>query len=316
MAIGHAPSGSGTDIASALTALGNSSTPWEICLITGPIDAARFSSIETVFAGAKFADKMWIGNARTPTYTAFVPESDATYQTALEGIFNSLSTTKGGICAGAAQIANGADFRLYTRAIAPSIAARLNSLDEHVDIAQIDLGALPGITLRDSKGNPVAGEHDETVAPGLDDDRFTVLRTIDGYGGAYVNNGRILSTPGSDFKYFQHVRVINRARRALYAYLVLRLSKGIRVSTSTGKILEEEAVEIESGAHQAIDAVLSPKRMASGGGYAKGRYVQLSRDDLLLQTETLTGSARVVPLGYPKFINFDIGLLAPKIIQV
>lgn len=315
LSLGHAPRWNTTEIGTALNALRDSSIGWEMVLILGAIDGSGFDAIETAFGDPRMRTKTWIGNTRGPNYVAFVPETEAAYLTAINTIFSGRSTTHGCLCAGDCQDASGIDFRQYgTRHIAQAVGARLASVEEHIDIAAIDLGALPGVSIRDPNGNPVPGQwHDELLNPGLDDARFTTLRSWDGYGGVFVNNPRIFSTAGSDFEFVQHRRVLGLAERALYSYLVRRLSKPIRVSVKTGKILEEDAQEIETGADSAIRAVLMAKPKASGGGFSAGRFVQLSRDDLLLQTKTLTGQCRVVPLAYPKFIDFDIGLFAPKL---
>src|SRR5690606_24080909 len=110
--------------------------------------------------------------------------------------------------------------------------------------------------IRDANGNPLY--HDEFAQPGLDAMRATVLRTWSSPQGVYVNRPRIFSADGSDFYLVPHRRVMNLAYRTLLAYFVRRLNKPVRVNTTTGKIREEEALEIETGA----DAVLRAALMA------------------------------------------------------
>jgi hypothetical protein len=153
------------------------------------------------------------------------------------------------------------------------------------------------------------------VNPGLDDSRFTVLRTFDGKQGVYVNNCRILSAAGSDFEFAQHRRVYNEARRTLRLYFTERLSAPVQVDAVTGFILESEALEIEAGADAAMRSVLRSKPKASGGGIdgKASRFCKLSRTDNLLSTKTLTVQGAVIPLAYPKAINIDLGFKNPAL---
>jgi hypothetical protein len=123
----------------------------------------------------------------------------------------------------------------------------------------------------------------------------------------YVNRPRIFSAAGSDFRLVPHRRVLNLGHAALRAYFLRRTSRPILVSAATGFILEEEALEIESGARAAMRAELLAKPKASAILFT------LSRTDDLLTTQTLTGQGRVVPLAYPEFINLDLGFFNPAL---
>ena len=194
-----------------------------------------------------------------------------------------------------------------------AVAALAASVDESVDLAYTGLGALPGVAVRDSNGNP--DEHDESANPGLDDARFCVLRTIDGKAGVYVNNPRLFSAAGSDFQFLQHRRIMNLAKQTLRVFFVDRLSKEVVVDATTGFIAETEAAEIEAGADAALRAVLLAKPKVSGGGVGgkKTRFVQVSRTDNLLSTSTMTVQASVIPLAYPKAINIALGFRNPAL---
>jgi hypothetical protein len=101
--------------------------------------------------------------------------------------------------------------------------------------------------------------------------------------------------------------VLNLAHAALKVYFTRRLNQSILVNSSTGFILEEEALEIEAGARAVMRAVLLAKPKSSGIEFT------LSRTDNLLSTKTLTGQARVIPLAYPEFINLDLGFKNPAL---
>jgi hypothetical protein len=301
----HAPNWDSSDLGDALNALKSSAYNWEGVAICGAIDATSFAALGTAFGS--MPEKWWIGHTRNPN----AGETESAYLSALNAIFSSLSTNVGVLCAGGADVINGADLSSYYRPSLHVIAGWIANLSQEVDPAEIDLGTLPGVSIRDANGNPL--HHDESVNPGLDDARFTVLRTVDGESGVFVNNARIFSASGSDFEFIQHRRVFNVFKKALRLYFQRRLSKAVEVDADTGYILEEEAVEIERGADSILSDLLLSKPMASGGRYARREFVKVSRTDNLLSTKTMNVDAGVIPLAYPKTINIDEGFYNPAL---
>jgi hypothetical protein len=304
-----APNWNSTELGTALDALKNTTIVWRDVHIVGIIDATAFDLIETKMASLSSSGKpkAWTGNTRKPN----IAESEATYAAAMDTIFAAKATTYGQICSGACELTSSVSGRKYLRPVSYAIAALGGSVSEEIDIADVNLGALVGVSIRDVNGNPK--HHDESINPGLDDMRFTVLRTWDEVQGVYVNRPRVFSAAGSDFQLVPHRLVMNLGRGALRAYFVRRLNRPILVNKTTGFILEKEALEIEAGAHEAMRAVLMAKPKASGGGFEKGRFVKLSRTDNLLSTKTLTGQARIIPLAYVEFLLWDIGFYNPAL---
>lgn len=294
-----APQWTSGELTTALAALQVSGLAWEFAHIVGALDGTAFDAIELAFAS--MPERWWCGSFRLPT----VAESDATYQAAFNTAFSAKATIKGAVAAGGTETTSAVTGRKYLRPVGFSAFSLQYAVSEEIDIAQVDLGGLPGVSLRDVNGNPK--HHDESVNPGLDDMRAVSLRTIDGVPGIHVTNPRLLSTPGSDFEFTQHRRVMILARMALRIYFVRRLSKEILVSKDTGFILEEEALEIEEGARQAMAGLLMAKPKASDVDFT------LSRTDNVLSTKTLTGQGFVTPLAYPKTINIELGFRNPAL---
>jgi hypothetical protein len=298
-----APAFTAAELGAGLDALAASQLAWEIVEPVGPIDANAFDTLELKLASLASAGKYraWSGGARMPNEG----ESEATYLGALSGIFGSKASVYGELSAGACKLTSSVSGRKIRRPVSVVIAAREASVSEEVDIADVNLGSLSGVSIRDGNGNP--DEHDESLSPGLDDARFAVLRTIEGMPGVYVNRPRLFSPPGSDFQLMPHRRVLNLAHAALRLYFLRRLSKPILVSALTGYILETEALEIEAGARKILAAVLLAKPKASAVQFA------LSRVDNLLATKTLTGDARVIPLAYTEYIQLSVGFYNPAL---
>lgn len=298
-----APQWNDTELGTALDALKASGVTWELVHVVGPIDADAFDVLDLKVAGMATEGKYreWIGSTRLPVGD----ESEATYLASLTSAFSEKATVLGMLTAGSCWLTSGVSGRKYRRPISYPLAAREASVSQEINTADVNLGTLPGVSLRDSNGNAV--HHDESVNPGLDDARFTVLRSWDGLAGVYVNRPRIFSAEGSDFRLFPHRRVINLAEAALRLYFIRRTSKPIRVDADTGFILEEDALEIEAGANAALRTVLLKKPKASGATFA------LSRTDNILSDPTMRGEARITPLAYPEVFEIEVGFLNPAL---
>jgi hypothetical protein len=300
---GTAPMWNAAEIGTALVALRKCAQLWSIVEVVGAMDATLFAAVETAVGAmpAYGKDRMYIGHARVPD----VGEDEATYLAALDAIYGDLTTVYGAVCAGSAKVISGVSGRQYRRPpsfwVAPAHAVK----SEEVNLANVKVGRMDGVILTDSNGNP--DDHDESTNPGLDDARFLTLRTWEGRPGVYINRPRLLSTATSDYQLIPHRRVINLAKSVIRSYLEERVNEEILVDSTTGYILEEEALEIEAGANAALRGALLAKPKASGA-----RFV-LSRTDNLLSTKTLNCSCRVVPLAYPEFIEVEIGYENPAI---
>lgn len=296
-----APQWSTQDLMDSLGTLRTTAISWEILQVVGSLDSAAFDAVESAMSSLRAIGKfrMWIGGARMPD----AGESEGAYLSSLSGVFGSKATVYGSLSAGSCIVSSSVSGRQYRRSPSMVVAAREASVAEHVNTAEVNLGPLPGVSLTSSTGNNIA--HDETLSPGLDDARFTVLRTFDGIEGVYVNRPRIFSPSGSDFSIVPYRRVINITTEALRLFLIRRLNRPVRVSKKTGFILEQDAVEIETGGVAVIRTLLGADPKASGWQFV------ISRSDNLLSTKTMTSTCRVIPLGYPEFIDFEIGLLNP-----
>lgn len=306
---GLAPKWDTTEIGTALDALFASTQSWEICHVVGDIESADFDTIDPKFTGGFNSGKFrsWYGNTRMPLSPLGVPETEAAYKIALDAIFDSKATVHGGICAGSAQTISSVSGRQYRRPISYAVAAFEQSVSEEINIASVRLGVVPGVSIKDANGNPDLKYHDESLNPGLDDSRFTVLRTWNEVQGVYVNRPRVLSAAGSDFDIYPKRRVLNIAHATLLSYFIRRLNEPILVDRNTGYILESEALEIETGARAAMRSTLLAKPKASAVEFT------LSRTDNILSTKTLTGSGRVIPLAYPEFIDLEVGFTNPAL---
>lgn len=291
------------DLATGLTALRNSAQPWELCEVAGLCAAADISQLDASFSAMAAAGKFRAFIAHVRTQNA--AETYAAYTTAMTVIAAASSSKFGMVCAGSMETVSPVTGRQYRRPPSFTIAAREASVTEETDTADVKLGPLPVTIINDTNGNQKY--YNESISPGLDDQRFCTLRTWEGRTGVYVNRPRAFSPAGSDFKLLAHRRVMNLARATTRAYMETRLNSPIIVNPTTGFILEKDALEIESGASEQLRSVLAAKPKASSWVYS------LSRVDNILSTSNLTTQMRIVPLGYVETITEEDGFRNPAL---
>lgn len=297
-----APKWNTAQLSSALTALKNSLEVFQIVQVVGPIagDAdvvAMQAAAVAMEAVGKEVSFVWNTRVRN------VGETEAQFKTAMDTAFAASVSKQSIPCAEGCETQSPISQRQYLRPISFSVASRLVDVRPGQDIAEKDLGPLPGVRIVDAANNPK--HHDERLFPGLDDSRFTTLRSWANSRGAFVNNCRVLSTPGSDYQFGQHLRVINLACDIARRVLEGRSSADVIVSASNGFIIEDEASDIDTAVDHELDELLVKTRNASAAKFL------LNRTDNLLSTFKLKGKVRVTPLGYVKFFDVDVGFYNP-----
>jgi hypothetical protein len=208
--------------------------------------------------------------------------------------FASASSTRVVMCADAGDLVSVVRGIRQKRQTSFAVAARGMANDIARDCAFVEDGPVDGFQITDDRQNPKY--HDELLYPGLDDLRLTVLRSVPGRQGPFINNPNLLSPSGSDYVYWQHARVMNRACEIAFEILTGRLSKGVRKDVATGYILEEEAQEIEGLVNAELD-----KQLVTPGRVSGARYVLNRTDDLSSNAgATLNGEVQVSALAYVK----------------
>ena len=275
------------DLVAALEALRLTSLPFEHIMVAGPLDATMLATI-AAWRALRDSDGRfysWSSNTRP----ANAGESEATYLAAMVAIFGNSADTFGLLHAGSFDCASPLTGLLQQRDACLAITTRSLSVDLSVMASRVSDGPLSGVAIKDSRGNPKY--HDEMLSPGFDAARFSVLRSIDGYPGTYVNLPTVFSGAGSDYVFFPHCRVMNRACKIAKDMLTQKLSSGVR-KDENAHILEVDAAEIELLITETLTGEL--------GVHSTGVGFVLSRNDDLGSNggKTLTGEVWVVPLVY------------------
>lgn len=223
--------------------------------------------------------------------------SDSSISTGLAAF----TSTRVAIAAGFEKLTSQITGAQVTRPASFVIAARAAKVSPAEDLGRVASGNTPGITslLRD-----------EFKTPGLDAKAFSTLRTHIGLPGFYVTNGRMFSSPTSDYQYFQHRRVMDIACKGMRLIGLHYLNDSVRVNSTTGLILEVDALKIEAYG----EAIL--RAMVTQPGYASDVGLTVDRTVNMLSTNSLVLHGRVIPLGYAKYIYADIGFLNPALLPV
>jgi hypothetical protein len=219
----------------------------------------------------------------------------------IKAAFASLASKRVEVAAGYLNLTSAVNGAAYKRPAGWVSTARAASVPPHEHLGRIATGQVRGV---------VALVRDEYKTPGLDVARFTTLRTFTDMPGYYVTNGQILAAAGSDFGAVQRRRVMDVASAIVRKAQLRYVNDTIRVSATTGKVLAEEANDIDNYLESALrTGVTSP-------GYASDVSAAMDRNENMLSSETMKVTYRVLPHAYSRFLEGDIGFINPAIAQI
>jgi hypothetical protein len=157
-------------------------------------------------------------------------------------------------------------------------------------------------SISEAKMTRLMPEGIEDYISGLDDAGYLTWRKYYGIAGCYVNNARVLCREGSDYRYAEHVRVLNKMIREIYKQAVNMVQMDISASddmeTDINNILETLNIPLED--------------MAEAGELSSG---SVSIEDLehvnILQDERLDLVVSFVPRGYVREFRFSLAMENP-----
>jgi hypothetical protein len=186
-----------------------------------------------------------------------------------------------------------AGWGIIDRSIVNPVAARAASSLISTDLGRVASGALPGV---------VSISHDEARSPMMDAKRFTTLRTVQGRGGYYITNGRLFSSPGSDFRYWQHGRCMDTACRVAWVAQSSFIGASVR-TVGAGTLDPRDAARWEGPVRTSLDdALLSPESAEGTSGHVSACAYALDRANNVLASDSVKSTVGIKPRGYAKFI--------------
>jgi hypothetical protein len=288
----------------ALDALSLTSNDFDIIYVDGPLTAAKIAVMDTAAKSMSNLGRevICVGSFRWPE----VDETEQEYLAAFQAAFDATVATHCCIFAGSIEAQSPISLRrLKRRPAFDAVVAMVNSRPGQ-DLAEKGTQVRPAaVRIVDDQNN--YKHHDELKQPGLDDARASTYRSWLRSPGAYINNARLLSTPGSDFTYSQHRRVMNAAKRLVRDELERFTSADFFANIKNGRIREEDAADIDLN----VNAKLA---QLTASGDATLATFRLSRVDNAISTFTLKGKLRVIPKIYPKLFEVEAGFQNPALI--
>lgn len=187
------------------------------------------------------------------------------------------------------------------RPIVDVVAARAAASLISTDLGRLKDGPIDGV---------MAISHDEALNPLMDAKNFTTMRTWQGRRGFFITHGRLMSNPGSDYKYWQHGRCVDVACDTAAKMQQLIINTSTRTN-SDGTIDERDAGQYESPVRDALRANLIEPDSAEGTpGHVRSVTYDIDRNNNVLGTDTLQTTVGVMPRGYVKHIVTQIGMTA------
>jgi hypothetical protein len=225
-----------------------------------------------------------------------------TWRASLITAFASFADSRVAVAAGDIELQSAVGGGIFRRGAAFPIFGRIAKNPISQDISAFEDGPL----------NPRvrAIYHDERAEPQLDDGRFIVLRRYVGEIGFYISNPWTMALSTSDYSMLQNGLVVDEATRIAYSGLLKYLSRKLAVSATTGRILENEAKDIESQIGGKLRAGLVQP------GDALDVSLLVNRTDNILSTRKFRAKVRISGWAYPKAIDVEIGFQSPTPIAI
>lgn len=250
--------------------------------------ASMFATLATKMAAAEAAYR----------YIFAVMEVPQDTDTNTKAAFAALADTRVMVCAGYEDLTSLLDGRQAKRSSAWVAVARASKVEASEDLGRVASGPIRGVTRL---------HRNEEKTPGLDAARFTTLRTFTGLSGFFLTNGRMFSPQGSDFEFVQHRRVMDIGSKTVRAAMLRYVNDSVRVDSVTGRILEADAQTIEKAIEQQLRAALTQPQLASDVSAV------IDRTGNILATKTLRATFRIIPFGYVKQLEGNIGFSNPAL---
>ena len=249
------------DLIPAYEALRIQATTWDSVIVEANADASIITGLDSWLASIETSGKYRHGFVCTRKKAS--GESDATFKTAMQVIRDAVTSIRVVVSTdGGLETSPARGLQLF-RPASWAVAARAMAIGIEVEPAYVSLGPLPAFNLLDASNNPTLGR-DEALYPGLDDQKFTCLRSFSDRTGVFVANTYLFSPENSDYVYLPQGRVMARALEICFGVLTAQLSLGVdknQKAEPSGAvyILEQDAAKIEALVQVAVQNELGQR---------------------------------------------------------
>lgn len=305
-----------SDLVASLQAMKVTRLAWEGVLVDAECGTATAGLLDTWLGGLEDLGqfKFALLNTRHKTEPCPTAETEAAYATVVTSIVQNQATIRACVGVDAGDYVSTLTGVSQPRPVSLFLGARAMLIPVGEDPAFVGRGNLPGVQISDGSGNP--RWHDEELYPGLDDQRVVTLRSFapGGPSGVYINNANVLSPNGSDYKWLQHIRVINLACTIAWQRLAALLSLGVQTTDPDPQqgnkifITETDAQRVESFVNGGFSPPLD--KQVKAVGFALSRTDDLSSNS----ASKVHGTVKVVAKRYLK--DFEVEASFAKTIAV
>jgi hypothetical protein len=288
--------------------------PFQDIVVAGDVASSDATNVDTamtnLFNKRKYARALT--NARDATWGGTSTETEGAWMTSIQADFINFVSTRVSVSAGHYNVVSPIDGSNYRRPLSWLAAVRDAQVSLATDLGQVSTGPLFPMTVPSSPlyfggGSVPFIYHNEAVNPGLDASRFLSAQQYTGFPGFYIVNPNLMAGPGSDFTWLQRGHVVDEASFIAYVYFTLQLAKAVRVNSTTGFILTQDANTLEQGCNAQLNAqMVSP-------GFVSSAACNVTRNNNILSTNTLIATINIVPLAYPKTISVTIQYVNPAV---
>jgi hypothetical protein len=293
------PSFNGTDLGAAFTVVKADNTPIAATILSGQFAT---SSTAATIAAALSTQAQSLFQLYRPVRTMMDAGNDvvATTKTSFAAFVSERVSLNYGRCvctSGKPITGRSAPTCSVTRPLAARAAESLIS----TDLAWYSAGALRGVQ---------SITHNEYLSELMDVDGYSTLRTHQGIPGFFPTNVRLKSLPGSDYKFWQHGRVMDVATANAYVSLLPFLSSSVR-TTSTGAIDPRDAAIWEAKVYDTLrTALMDPDNAQGYPGHVSALEAIVDKTSNVLTSGVVKVKVAIRPLGYAKTIVNELSFAA------
>ena len=281
----------GTQIAAAFTALLGDPRTWSLVNLatiadSGSDQAALYTSLVTGMAATTAAYRY----ARS--FMSAFPDTDSNIISAWS---SSPDNTRINVAATTDNVFSPLIASVIERPHSNALVARLCGISPSRSPGYADDGPLTSV---------VSTNRDERATPGLIDQRFSTAVTVINRNGVYTDGeGRMHVAGTSDFSNVMNCRVMDLCCNAL---------------VQAALHFQNDTVTLVNGLISALDAsriqqYVRAKIIAVAGSELSDVTVSVYASDNILSTQTLRANISIVPKGYFKNVEFDVGFENPNI---
>jgi hypothetical protein len=310
---GTAPMWNATNLGTAFTALSTppySALEWDFALgsgahATAAAGATQFAGLQTqlsTLASTYFRHKGGITDVGNDTAANVITSMGAVVGVRCLGPF-------GGFVAPSAKpfAGWGSPLRRTSGAFGYLAARSLIS----TDLKRVRSGPIPGC---------LSITHDGWLQDaGLNSIKISTLRTYSNSVGFFATQGHLKSQSGSDFKYWQHRRIMDVACNYVYGKQTTFIGGGFNVlSDGTGRLEPGDADAFETEVNEGLRALLRQPTNAEGKqGHVTGVSYKIDRTVNVLNTGLLVSQVAITSLAYIDQVatTFSYSTTQPTIAQ-